>query len=68
MAAEYSNARHRSFNVVLMAAGFLSNSLIAGLYAMFAQSFPIHLRASGTGFVIGVGRYSDGARHRWIFA
>jgi MFS family permease len=26
------------------------------MYALFAQSFPTHLRASGTGFVIGVGR------------
>lgn len=37
-------------------AGFFCNAAIVGLYAMFAQSFPTHIRASGTGFVIGVGR------------
>jgi len=37
-------------------AGFFCNAAIVGLYAMFAQSFPTAIRASGTGFVIGVGR------------
>jgi len=37
-------------------AGFFSNAAIVGLYAMFAQSFPTALRATGTGFVIGTGR------------
>ena len=37
-------------------AGFFTNSAIVGLYALFAESFPTHLRAGGTGFVIGVGR------------
>jgi len=37
-------------------AGFFSNAGIVGLYAMFAQLYPTALRASGTGFVIGVGR------------
>ena len=36
--------------------GFFCNAAIVGLYAMFAQSFPTAIRASGTGFVIGVGR------------
>ncbi len=42
--------------VVAAAAGFCTNSAIVGLYAIFAQSFPTELRASGTGFVIGIGR------------
>jgi benzoate transport len=37
-------------------AGFFCNAGIVGLYAMFAQSFPTKIRASGTGFVIGIGR------------
>jgi MFS family permease len=37
-------------------AGFFCNAAIVGLYAMFAQSFSTAIRASGTGFVIGVGR------------
>lgn len=36
--------------------GFFCNAGIVGLYAMFAQSFPARIRASGTGFVIGTGR------------
>lgn len=37
-------------------AGFFTNSAVVGLYALFAQSFPTHLRAGGTGFAIGFGR------------
>lgn len=38
------------------AAGFFTNGAIVGLYYLFAHVFPTHLRAGGTGFVIGVGR------------
>ena len=37
-------------------AGFFSNAGIVGLYAIIAHSFPTHVRAFGTGFVIGIGR------------
>jgi MFS family permease len=43
-------------SIVAAAAGFFTNSAVVGLYAIFAQSFPTEVRASGTGFVIGVGR------------
>ena len=36
--------------------GFTTNAGIVGLYAIIAQAFPTHVRASGTGFAIGVGR------------
>ncbi len=42
--------------LVAAIAGFFTNSAIVGLYALFAEAFPTHLRAGGTGFVIGVGR------------
>ncbi len=42
--------------LVAATAGFFTNSAVVGLYALFAQSFPTHLRAGGTGFVIGTGR------------
>lgn len=42
--------------IVAAIAGFFTNSAIVGLYALFVQSFPTHLRAGGTGFVIGIGR------------
>lgn len=38
------------------AAGFFTEAGIVGLYSVLAQVFPTHLRASGTGFAIGVGR------------
>jgi benzoate transport len=36
--------------------GFFTNGAIVGMYAIFAQAFPTHVRASGTGFGIGIGR------------
>jgi benzoate transport len=41
---------------VAAAAGFVTNGATAGLYAVFARSFPTRLRAGGTGLVIGIGR------------
>jgi benzoate transport len=43
-------------SVVVAAAGFFTNGAVVGLYAIFAQAFPTHVRATGTGFAIGVGR------------
>jgi benzoate transport len=43
-------------SIVCAAAGFCINAGIVGLYAIIAQVFPTHVRASGTGFTIGVGR------------
>jgi benzoate transport len=37
-------------------AGFCTNAGIVGMYAIFAQAFPTHVRAFGTGFGIGIGR------------
>ena len=37
-------------------AGFFTNAPIVGLYAIVAQSFPTPLRATATGFIIGLGR------------
>ena len=36
--------------------GFFLQAAIHGLYAVVARTFPADMRASGTGFVIGVGR------------
>jgi benzoate transport len=36
--------------------GFCTNGGVVGVYALLAGAFPAHLRASGTGFAIGVGR------------
>lgn len=37
-------------------AEFFVNGAIVGLYALFAQAFPTHVRAFGSGFAIGLGR------------
>ena len=36
--------------------GFFGNPGIVGLFALFAHVFPTHVRASGTGFCVGLGR------------
>ncbi|MCJ2180196.1 MFS transporter [Novosphingobium album (ex Hu et al. 2023)] len=45
-----------TLSVIAGTAGFFVNGATAGIYAMFAQSYPARLRASGTGMVIGFGR------------
>jgi benzoate transport len=42
--------------VICAATGFFTNAGVVGLYALFAQVFPTHVRATGTGFAIGFGR------------
>jgi benzoate transport len=37
-------------------AGFFTNGVVVGLYALIAASFPTAIRGGGTGFVIGLGR------------
>lgn len=37
-------------------AGFFLGGGMVGYYAVIARTFPAHMRASGTGFVIGIGR------------
>jgi len=36
--------------------GFCGNAAISGLYSIVAYAFPVHVKATGTGFVVGVGR------------
>jgi benzoate transport len=43
-------------SLLCAAAGFCTNAAIVGLYAIYAQAFPTHVRATGTGFAIGIGR------------
>ena len=45
-----------SLKEMLAIAGLFTNAAIAGLYLLFAQVFPTHVRATGTGFAIGIGR------------
>lgn len=45
-----------TLSLVAAVAGFATNAGVVGLYALVAASFPTGLRATATGFVIGVGR------------
>jgi benzoate transport len=45
-----------SLAATVAVAGVFINSAIGGYYLLFAKVFPTHVRATGTGFAIGVGR------------
>ncbi len=45
-----------ALTAIVVFAGFFTNAAIVGLYSLFAKVFPTHVRATGTGFAIGVGR------------
>jgi benzoate transport len=51
-------------------AGFATNAGVVGIYALLAQAYPTRLRASATGFVIGIGRGGSAlapALAGWLF-
>jgi MFS family permease len=58
MVAVFGQGQENLKQLALIAAtaGFFTNAAVVGLYAMFARAFPTEVRASGTGFVIGMGR------------
>jgi hypothetical protein len=41
---------------IVAVCGFFTNAGIVGLYTLLALAYPTHLRATGTGVVIGAGR------------
>lgn len=43
-------------SITAAVAAFFVNAGVVGMYPIFAQTYPAALRASGTGFVIGIGR------------
>lgn len=46
----------QQMKLVVLTAGLFTNAAIVGLYSIFAQAFPTHVRATGTGVAIGAGR------------
>jgi benzoate transport len=46
-------------SLICFVAGFCTNAGIVGLYAIFAHAYPTHVRATGTGFAIGFGRFGS---------
>jgi benzoate transport len=45
-----------SLATTVAVAGLFTNSAIGGYYLLFAKVFPTHVRATGTGFAVGMGR------------
>ena len=43
-------------SLVCAITGFFTNAGVVGLYGIMAQVYPTHVRATGTGFTIGIGR------------
>jgi len=52
----HGQAELGALSLVAALAGFATNAGVVGLYALVAGSFPTGLRATATGFVVGVGR------------
>jgi MFS transporter, AAHS family, vanillate permease len=46
----------QQLSLICACCGFFTNAAIVGMYALFAQAYPTHVRAFGTGFAIGTGR------------
>jgi benzoate transport len=46
----------QGLSMICAIAGFCTNGGVVGTYAVLARTFPTALRATGTGFAIGVGR------------
>ena len=58
-------------SLVAAVAGFATNAGVVGIYALLAASFPTRLRATATGFAIGIGRGGSAlapALAGWLFA
>jgi len=52
----HAPANLHSLNMLAVVVGFFGNAGVSGLYSIVAYAFPTHVRATGTGFVIGIGR------------
>jgi benzoate transport len=45
-----------TLSIIAAVTGFVTNAGVVGMYALIAQTFPTGVRATATGFIIGVGR------------
>ena len=50
-----------TLSITVALAGFCVNAGVVGMYPLLAQTYPATLRASGIGFVIGIGRGGSAA-------
>jgi hypothetical protein len=52
----YSAPQLQQLSLLCAAASFCTNGGVVGLYGVFARAFPTSVRATGTGFAVGLGR------------
>jgi MFS family permease len=52
----HGQANLAQLSLICAVTGFFTNAGVVGLYGLFAQVFPTHVRATGTGFAVGFGR------------
>jgi len=52
----HGQANVAQLSLICAITGFFTNAGVVGLYGLFAQMFPTHVRATGTGFAVGFGR------------
>lgn len=45
-----------AWTIVVIAVGLFANSAVVGFYAAWAAAYPTHIKATGTGFALTVGR------------
>jgi benzoate transport len=46
----------QQLSIICAVTGFFTNAGVVGIYAILVQAFPTHVRATGTGFAVGMGR------------
>jgi len=54
-----------TLTILAVIVGFFGNAAVSGMYSIAAYAFPTHVRATGTGFMIGMGR-AGGVLSPWL--
>lgn len=54
-----------TLTILAVIVGFFGNAAVSGMYSIAAFAFPTHVRATGTGFMVGMGR-GGGVLSPWL--
>jgi benzoate transport len=60
-----SPAETGTLTMLAIFVGAFGNAAVSGMYSIAAYAFPTHVRATGTGFMIGIGR-AGGVLSPWV--
>ncbi len=52
----YGNSSLQGWTLAVVSVGLFTNSAIVGFYSAFAAAYPTHVKATGTGFALSIGR------------